>query len=169
MKQAGVAFALILASGGIEIAAIDVPQNRREFVAAATSGKGATVEKVVADKGFEKIYSLLREKISGCLDVTVNRRANVGYVEVSSSDYNPTLRRVGGNRAEFALQVVHRPRGVGHTPPPGGLYIMAADLRSLGANRAEVTVYRPNIGFKKIARALMQWAAGEDADCPKMP
>jgi hypothetical protein len=169
MRRSGITIGLILLVGAIEVAAIEVPQNRQEFVAAATGGKGATAEKVVAEQGFEKIYGLLREKASGCLDVTVNRRANVGYVEVSSSDYNPTLRRVGGNRAEFALQVVHRPRGVGHTPPPGGLYIMAADLRSLGANRAEVTVYRPNIGFKKIARALMQWAAGEDADCPKMP
>jgi hypothetical protein len=169
MRRTGLTIGWILAAGVTVVAAIDVPQNRQEFVAAATGGKGATVEKVVADRGFEKTYGFLREKVSGCLDVTVNRRANVGYVEVSSSDYNPTLRKVGGNRAEFALQVVHRSRGVGHTPPPGGLYIMAADIRSLGANRAEVTVYRPKIGFKKIARAFMQWAAGEDADCPKMP
>lgn len=102
--------------------------------------------------------------------MVVNRRANVGgYVEVSSSDYNPTLRMAGSGRAEFTLQVVHRPRGVGHTPPPGGLYTMAADIRSLGAGRTEVVLYRPTMGFKKTTNTFKQWAAGENAACPKLP
>jgi len=78
------------------------------------------------------------------------------------------LARVGRNGAEFALQVVHRPRGVGPSIPPGGLYVMAADLRSLSKGRTEVVLYRSTIGFKKIVGSLKQWTAGEDADCPKI-
>ena len=118
MKPAWFAIGFALMAGAPRpAAAIEVPQNRQDFVVAVAAGaRGTATEKIVVDRGFEKVYGLLKEKSATCLDVTVNRRANVGYVEVSSSDYNPTLRMAGGNRAEFALQAVHRPRGVGHTP-----------------------------------------------------
>lgn len=154
----------------LPLAAIQVPQTRREFVQAVAAGAGATeMETFVVERGFEQVYGLLQSKTSECLDVRVERSGFVGnQMEVSSSDYNPTLKRAGGSRAEFALQVVHRPCGVGHKPPPGGLYVMAADLRSLGRGRTEVVLYRPTIGFKKIVRSFREWAAGEDAACPKL-
>lgn len=98
----------------------------------------------------------------------MQRTANVGYVERSSSDYTPTLRRVAKDRAEFTLQVAHNPRGVGATPPPGGLYIMAADLRSIDARRTEIVLYRPTMGTKKIVASLKQWFDGDPAPCPKI-
>lgn len=162
---------LLIMAATLPATAIDVPQSRQEFVVAVSAGaRGSATETLVTDKGFGEVYGLLKERTAACLDVVVNRRANVGgYVEVSSSDYNPTLRLIGRNRAEFALQVVHRPRGVGHKPPPGGLYIMAADIRGMGPGRTEIVLYRPTIGFKKITNAVKQWAAGESAACPKMP
>jgi hypothetical protein len=161
---------VMLVSGAWPVSAIWVPQTRREFVAAVAEGKGATtVETLVVERGFDQVYGLLKKKSSVCLDVEVRRSGFVGtHMEVSSSDYNPTLRMAGGNKAEFTLQVIHRPRGVGHTPPPGGLYVLAADIRSLGKGRTEVVLYRSTIGFKKIIAGLKKWAAGEDADCPKM-
>ena len=171
LKSSVIVIGLVLAAGAVRpAAAIEVPQNRKEFVVAVSGGaRGTVTETIVVDRGFAKVYSSLKEKTAVCLDVTVNRRANVGYLEISSSDYNPTLRMAGGNRAEFALQAVHRPRGVGHTPPPGGLYMMAADIRSVGPNRTEVVLYAPKMGFKKITNAFKRWVAGEDADCPRMP
>src|SRR5678816_2799777 len=103
--------------------AIDVPQTREEFVQAVNSGKGAEVETIRVDVPFDRVYALLEEKTAACLDVEVKRTAYVGYVERSSSDYNPTLRRVGKDRAELTLQVQHNPRGVGHTPPVGGQHV----------------------------------------------
>jgi len=149
-------------------AAIDVPQTRQEFVKVVAAGEGGTSETLVIDQPFDKVYALLQERVPACLDVKVQRTAYVGYVERSSSDHNPTLRLVGKGRAEFTLQVVHNPRGVGHTPPPGGLYVMAADLRSIDGGRTEAVLYRPNIGFKKIAVSLKQWFAGNPAACPKL-
>ena len=151
------------------VAAIEVPQTRREFVQAVSEGRGATkMETLTAEMSLDQVYNLLEKKSTTCLDKVVNRSSYVGYHEVSSSDYNPTLKRVGKNKAEFALQVVHRPRGVGHTPPPGGLFIMAADLKSVAKNRTEVNFYQPTIGFKNISKTLRLWFAGEDADCPKL-
>lgn len=150
--------------------AIDVPQNRQEFVEAVAAGAGATkMESFVVERGIEAVYAILEPRATSCLDVEVRRSGWVGtHVEVSSSDYNPHVRRVAAGRAEFTLQVQHRPRGVGHTPPAGGLYIMAADLESQGQGRTAVTLYRPTIGFKPIYKTVTRWLMGEDEDCPKL-
>lgn len=167
-KLAAIALVTALATFA-PVAAIEVPQTRQEFVQAVAAGRGATaVETLKVDQPLNKVYAVLEEKVGTCLDVEVRRTAYVGYVERSSSDYNPTLRLVGRDRAEFTLQVVHNPRGVGHTPPPGGLYMMAADLRSIDGHRTEVVLYRPTIGVKKIVASLKQWFAGDPAPCPKL-
>ena len=155
-------------AGALPVAAIDVPQTRQEFVQAVADGRGADVERIEVDRPSDAIYAVLAERATACLDVEVKRTGHVGYVERSSSDYNPTVRRLGGDRAEFTLQVAHNPRGVGHTPPPGGLYLMAADLRATGAGRTEAVLYRPSIGVKKITESLKQWLSGDPAPCPKL-
>jgi hypothetical protein len=150
-------------------AAIWVPQTRAEFTKAVSEGaKGAKMETFVVERGFDEVYRTLESRCTPCLDKLVERVANVGYVERSSSDYNPDLKRFGKDRAEFTLQVVNRPRGVGAVPPPGGLYVMAVDLKRAGANRTEVVLYRPVMGFKNISKSLMEWAEGTSTDCPKL-
>ncbi len=162
---------MVIALGMIAspVAAIWVPQTRQEFVKAVAEGARATkMETITVTRSFEEVSRLLQKKTAACLDVEVRRSAYVGYMEVSSSDYNPTFTRVGKIKAEFTLQVVHRPRGIGHTPPPGGLYVMAADLRPLPGNRTEIVLYHPTIGFKNITKSMKAWISGEDAACPKM-
>jgi hypothetical protein len=148
-------------------AAIDVPQTRQEFVQ-AVEDKGAIVETLRVDRSLDQVYAVLEERAAVCLDIQVTRTANVGYVERSSSTYHPTLRRLDDERAEFTLQVEHHPRGVGHTPPPGGLFMIAADLRSTGGGRTEVVLYQPKMGVKKIGESLRQWLSGDPAPCPKL-
>ena len=53
-------------------------------------------------------------------------------------------------------------------PPPGGIQVMAADLRSPGKGRTEVVPSRPEMGFKKTMESHKQWSSGENSDCPKM-
>jgi len=149
--------------------AIWVPQSRAEFTDAVSKGtKGSKMETFVVNRGFDEVYKTLEARCIPCMDVKVERVANVGYVERSSSDYNPQLKRIGKDRAEFTMQVIHRPRGVGHTPPANGLYVMAADFKRAGAGRTEVILYRPAMGFKFISKSLMEWAEGKSTDCPKM-
>ena len=166
-KLKALAVAAALASA-LPSAAIDVPQSRQEFVAAIEGGRGAAAETLRTDLPLDRVYAVLEERASACLDVEVTRTANVGYVERSSTRYNPTLRRVGADRAEFTLQVEHHPRAVGHTPPPGGLFMMVADLRAIDATHTEVVLYRPKMGVKKITASLMRWFAGDPAACPQL-
>ena len=151
------------------VSAIDVPQTREEFVRVVAAGaRGVKMETFVVERGLDEVYRTLEARTAPCLDVEVRRSAYVGYQENSSSDYNPTLSRPGPERAEFTLQVVHRPRAVGSTPPAGGLYIMAADLKDAGGSRTEVVLYRPTIGFKDITKSFMEWVDGGATDCPKL-
>lgn len=151
------------------IGAIQVPQTREEFVRVVAAGHtGVKMESFVIERSFDEVYKTLEARTAPCLDKEVRRSAYVGYWENSSSDYNPTLKRLGPDRAEFTLQVVHNPRGVGAVPPPGGLYIMAADLKRAGASRTEVVLYRPTIGFKDITKGFMRWVDGKSSDCPKL-
>jgi hypothetical protein len=152
------------------LSAIQVPQTREEFVQAVSDGAGATkLERFVVERSIDDVYRDLEQNASTCLDVEVRRSGFVGnQMEVTSSDYNPTLKRTAKGSAEFTLQVIHRPRGIGHTPPPGGLYVMAADLRSLGPGRTEIVLYRPTMGFKKITKSLLQWGSGQNDGCPKL-
>jgi hypothetical protein len=160
--------ALLLVAPPIE--AIDVPQTPEEFKSAVAKGaRGAKVETVVIERPFEEVYRALEARTSPCLDVTVKRSSYVGYHERSSSDFNPKLRRIGPDRAEFTLQVAHNPRGVGHTPPPEGLYMMAVDLKRVGPARTEVVLYSPTIGYyKRIPKSFVSWAEGASTECPKM-
>jgi hypothetical protein len=164
---ASLAALLLMAS---PLGAIDVPQTPAEFKREVAKGaRGAKMETRVVQRPFEDVYRAIEARTAPCLDVTVKRSAHVGYWERSSSDYNPKLRRLGRDRAEFTLQVAHNPRGVGHTPPPGGLYLMVADLKRAGASRTEVVLYSPTIGaFKRIPASFMQWAEGSGTDCPKL-
>ena len=163
------AIALVLSLAALTpAAAIWVPQTRQEFVKAVTDGKGATaVETIHSDQPLPRVYALLQEKVKVCLDVKVQRTAYVGYVERSSTDYNPNMRFVGKDRAEFTLQVEHNPRGVGAKPPQGGLFYMAADLRSVNGG-TEIVLYRPTMGVKKIVASLKQWFDGDPAPCPRL-
>ena len=161
---------VVLIALAVPVPAIQIPQTRREFVEAVAGGaRSVKMETFVVERSLGEVYAILQKRVMKCLDVEVKRSGFVGnQMEVSSSDYNPTLRKVGADKAELSLQVVHRPRGIGPTIPPGGLYIMAADVRSTGKGRTEVVLYRPTMGYKDLTRTLRQWTAGEDADCPKM-
>jgi hypothetical protein len=161
---------LVLAATVRPAAAIHAPQTRREFVRAVAAGaRGTAVERFVVERSLGAIYGILRERSAACLNLQVRRSGFVGdRMEVSSSDYHPTLRRVGAGKAEFTLQVVHRARGVGPAPPPGGLYVMAADIRSIGKRRTEVVLYHRAGGYRKIVGSLRRWTAGENTACPKV-
>lgn len=168
MRNLLLASAVLLAVA-TPVAAFEVPQTRQEFVDAVAAGKGATtVETMDSDQPLDKVYALLEEKATACLDIKVSRTAYVGYVEHSSSDFNPTVKRVGRDKAEFTLQVEHNPRGVGAKPPAGGIYMMAADLRAIEGNHTQVVLYRSSLGVKKIVESLRAWVAGDPAPCPKL-
>src|SRR5262245_22401059 len=146
------------------------PQTREEFVRSAAAGeRGMRMETITVNRGLDAVYRTLAARTRPCLDVKVERAGYVGsQMEVSSLDYEPTLKRFGRDRAEFSLRVIHRARGVGVAPPQGGFHVMAADLKRVDPTHTEVVLYRVAMGSKEITKRFMQWASGKSAECPKM-
>src|SRR5262245_3873344 len=84
-------------------ALIPVPQSREEFVSIIAEGRAGKMETFSVDRGLDEVYKTFEALATPCLDKKIERTANVGYVEHSSSDYNPTLKRLGRDKAEFSL------------------------------------------------------------------
>jgi hypothetical protein len=156
----------VLALAGL--LAILAPQTRTEFVDAVTDGKGRTaVEVLSVPRSLDEIVHLLEQKSAECLDVRVEGTAGTG-AESGFAEYHPTLERLDPESVEFTLQVEHDPQNVRSPLPPGGIYLMAADLFALGEARTDVVVYRWTPGLKQVAASFRDWVSGVDAPCPAL-
>lgn len=91
------------------------------------------------------------------------------YQEHTQSTYRANVQTPAPNRAEFTMQVMHNPRGIGADPPPGGFYLMVADLEAMSPNRFQVNLYRPTMGHGDTADAVRKWLNGKEVACPKLP
>jgi hypothetical protein len=93
-----------------------------------------------------------------------------GQVEVSATEYHPLVRRISDARAEFTLQLEHSPRGIGSTMPPGGFYMMAADLVRQAPRRTQVDIYYATMAKNgsSILAAVQAWTSGQRAACPTL-
>lgn len=154
------------------IACMHQPQTRQEFVTmvgggAATSDK----ETKVTEKDLDSLAKLLEERSTACLAKRVDRSGMVGgQMEVSSTEYTFSVRRVSDAKAEFTLQIEHSPRGVGSEMPEGGFYMMAADLVRQSAEQTRVDLYYATMAANgdAILEAVRAWTSGNPADCPTL-
>ena len=165
-RCSGVVLALLLTPA----CAGKIPLTRTELVAGARQGEWSMhVEPIDVPLSFQRVLARFEEKVGECLDTTVDRTGMVGgQVEVASTTYTPKLTKTAEGRAEFSLQILHRPRGLGPDPPPGGYFLMAADIEALGAEQTRVVTYEPTMGHSEIVAAVREWAKGEDAPCPEL-
>lgn len=119
-----------LSAGLILTACVQMPQTREEFRAAVAKGAfSAKAESFAVNKNFKQAVTHLSAKTDACLNKVVERSMMQGmYQEHTRSTYRAKVKTPTANRAEFTMQVMHNPRGVGADPPPGGFYLMVADI-----------------------------------------
>ncbi len=163
---------LVAVSAGLFLTAcVPMPQTREAFRAAVANGAfSAKAESFGVNKGFQQAVKHLSAKTDACLNKVVKRSMMKGiYQEHSQSTYRATVQTPEANRAEFTMQVMHNPRGVGADPPPGGYYLMVADIKAVSANSFQVNLYRPTLGHGDTADAVRNWLNGKDDACPKLP
>jgi hypothetical protein len=145
---------------------VTAPQTRAEFVKVVRAGtRYSKYEVIPVTRSLNDITERLRKRADECLSKTIERTANVGYVEHSSSTYVPSMEKLG-ERSEFTLRVQHRPRGVGS--PPDGVFLLAVDMASEGKRATKAELFSPTIGFTHIGDAVRSWLKGENAPCPEL-
>src|SRR5262245_42150198 len=152
-------------------ACIQQPQTREEFRAAVSNGAfSAKTEQFMINKSFKQAVPLLTAKTDTCLNKVVERHMMQGmYQEHTRSTYRAMVVTPAANRAELTMQVMHNPRGVGPAPPPGGYYLLAADIEEATPNSIRVSLYRPTLGHGDTVDAIRSWLNGKDDACPRLP
>ncbi len=151
-------------------ACVKMPQTREEFRTAVSQGAfSAKAETFEVKRNFRQVVTHLQAKTSACLNKEVNRSMTQGmYHERSRSTYRASVQTPTTNRAEFTLQVTHQPRGVGADAPPGGFYLMVADIEAVSADTLRVNLYRPTLGHFGAVDAVRNWIHGKDDACPSL-
>jgi len=157
-------------AGLILTACVKMPQTREEFRVAVSQGAfSAKAENFVVKKNFTQVVTHLRAKTNACLNKEVNRWMMQGmYQERSKSTYRASVQTPTTSRAEFTLQVTHQPRGVGADAPPGGFYLMVADIEAVSPDSLRVNLYRPTLGHGDAVEAVRNWLNGKDDACPSL-
>jgi hypothetical protein len=157
-------------AGLILTACVKMPQTREEFRAAVSQGAfSAKAETFVVNRNFTQAVTHLKAKTNACLNREVRRSMVQGlYQEHTRSTYRASVQTPTTNRAEFTLQVTHQPRGVGADAPPGGFYLMVADIEAVSADNFRVNLYRPTLGHGGAIDAVRNWINGRDDACPSL-
>lgn len=156
------------------VANIGQPQTRDEYVAMMKpGGTFRNVEQTSVARPFKTVVADLTEYANKCLKIKTSRAPNAATRETgTNTTYNPKLELVGGNAAALSLQeeygVTGSASGTKHANsglPPGGLYVLVAEMRSAASNRTDLSIYYTT-GRAAFSDMLKKWAAGDKGRCP---
>ncbi|HEY7366182.1 MAG TPA: hypothetical protein VIE37_18940 [Methylomirabilota bacterium] len=162
---------LIAGMAGLILAGcVKMPQSREEFRTAVSQGAfSAKAESFVVNRNFTRTVTHLKAKADACLNREVKRSMVQGlYQEHTRSIYRSSVQTPATNRAEFTMQVTHSPRGVGADAPPGGFFLMVADIEAVSPDSLRVNLYRPTLGHGAAVDAVRNWINGKDDGCPSL-
>lgn len=148
-----------------------IPQTSGEFRHAVQRGAFMTrTHSAVVPQPFEAVTANLRKYALPCLASThtsVVMSSAAGDMSSGTVIYRPKLRLVGPQSAELTLQM--GPTSPGIRVPPGGPFIMLADIESSSVQgETRLTVYgRTTAKERALAdESLPAWALGIPAKCP---
>ncbi len=148
--------------------AISVPQSADEFRSTVDAGGFGTHKETHAIKRpFNAVYANMKEMAQQCLSVEISSSVSQGAnVSASRSTYRPSVEKSGHQSASLILQVIHSPQPVGATIPPGGLYMLIADINGVSANETRLVMYGGSVGQAELFAGVEQWLGGQDKNCP---
>lgn len=149
---------------------LHTPQSRNEYVSAVAKGEGFTkIHNYTVVRKFSSVVKNINRKSKSCLSKKITRTWTRGYSShVSSSTYNPSIRYINKNKAEFTLQVIITPNNT-TKPPAGGMYFLAANITKISKNKTNVIIYAPSINADEIVNSIKSWSKGKKSECPDLP
>jgi hypothetical protein len=152
-------------------ACAQIPQTTGEFRHAVQGGAFMTrSHSAVVPQPFDAAVANLRRYALPCLAKTqtsVVMSSSPGDMSSGMVIYRPKLQLVGAQSAELTLQM--GPSSPGIKVPPGGPFIMLADIEPSGVpGETRLTVYgRTTAKERALAdESLPAWAGGTPAKCP---
>ena len=152
-------------------ACVQVPQTSAEFRHAVQGGAFMTrTHLAIVPQPFEAVTANLRKYALPCLARTrtsVAVSSAPGDMSSGVVTYRPKLQLVAPGLAELTLQM--GPTSPGIKVPPGGPFIMLADIEPSSAQgETRLTVYGRTTPKERVLadESLPAWARGTPAKCP---
>jgi len=138
------------------------PEEYRDAIRKHSLGK---VESFEVKRPLSEVARTFQKKAPECLNfkLTSTQTPTIGFGSLTRvyAVGKPTV-LVSGNKAELHFQINHAQSVV--PEPPDGAYIVIADARAVGRDRARVEIYYANGAV--VAEAIRAWANGDERGCP---
>lgn len=166
MNKLGLGFVILTAIVCAGCAAnIGLPQTRDEFVAMyKPGGMFRNAEHVTVSRPFKSVVADVTEYAKKCLNVRETHAPSYQYKEAGgSTTYRPKIESIKGGGVSLSLQEKYNDR-VDSGAPPGGIFILVAEMRAIGGSKTQLDIYHASRG--KAADSLKQWAEGDSRICP---
>jgi hypothetical protein len=159
---------LLLAVAGC-VAHIGAPQSRDEFLTMMKpGGTFKNVDKSTVSRPFNTVVADLKDYADRCLSVRTSRAPNYATKESGgSTTYHPKVEVTANNAAVLSVQEEYGDKRANTGAPPGGIFVLAAEIRAAGASRTDVEIYYVS-ARGPMAEFLKKWAAGDKARCPAL-
>ena len=168
MRPVMVPFAFLLAS-----ACAAVPQTAaeyREHFKGNAKPFGGTAQERTVDRPFQAVVADVRVNADRCFNVVTRhqRRSELGPGQVpGSTTYRSATRTTGAATAEMTIQM---DIVAGNQEPPGGYFVVLADVEGVTPSRTRVVVYGPDLSaWSDALGSVITWASGRKRQCPELP
>ena len=152
-------------------ACVTIPQTTREFREAARGSRVATVEAREIPRPVAQVFRDLRARGDRCFNVTITRIAHSNIPGDNTTHEVPvqflsTTTMTSDRAGELEIRVAQR--GVErYAVPQGGNFVQLVDFEAVGAGLTRVT-WTGTTAYGDTLEAVLAWAQGRSADCPKM-
>ncbi len=144
-----------------------MPQNREAFVErVGPGGPFRFAEHLVVDRPYRAVVADLSECSGRCLAVRVMRPPDFRRKELGGwTTYHPTIETPRRGLTTLSVQEEYGHPRANSGAPPGGLFVLVAEIRAAGEDRTRVDIY--HVSRSHLADPLKRWIAG-DRTCPTL-
>jgi len=116
---------------------------------------------------FNQAYNAVHINAERCFEVTVTMPSdkNVGP-KVKFLRYRADSLLTSETTAETFMQLDKKSIG---PMPPGGYYVLLADIEAMSSDKTLLTIYGVLNGYDNVHESIVAWAQGKNDVCPRFP
>lgn len=147
------------------------PQSREQFKSyvANANAPGSKAETISVSRDYAAVLAVLEEKMTKCFNRTFRSRTAGAFGGTEgTTTYRTSINKPSATKAELTVQLQFSPAG-GAKAPPGGFYLLAADVSGAAAGKTTVALYGAVSGpYGDTYKVTKAWAEGGNPDCPRL-
>ncbi len=118
-------------------------------------------------RSFPQAYSAVQINAERCFEVTVTMPSSQNPGAAGKpARYRSESLMTSETTAETSMQLDKK----SFDPMPhGGYYVLLADIEAISSEKTRLTIYGVLNGYENVHESIIDWAQGENDDCPRFP